>query len=176
MSIKKICSKDNINLYKKTDNGIHNFYFEYDIHNDKIFNLLKNDIFKIIFELNKDLIDKMEVICQNSEGGTIILFFKDVLKDIKMKKRFICIHYTVDNRNDNITYKTKELNNDFNFEGYLPIQWKHAEIQFILIQDKINAKCNFLLDEDLDTPIYVENTIGKLIKNVFIKLKYLVHT
>ena len=42
--------------------------------------------------------------------------------------------------------------------------------------NKTKFSCKFLIEEDEDVPIYVENTIGKLIKNVFIKLKFLIDT
>jgi len=177
MSVKNICNKDSVSLFKKTENGINHFFFDYEFKDDRIINLVNNDLFNVVFKLNPELIEDIKIITKTDKDGCVILFFKDILKEIKIKKRFICIDYVIQETNEYLIYKTIP-SKKYEFPGYTSIEWNEALIMITKPDDlnKTKFSCKFLIEEDEDVPIYVENTIGKLIKNVFIKLKFLIDT
>jgi len=141
-------------------------------NNLDISNLINTNLFKLIGTINKDIIERVEVINNISETEIDMLYvFKRFGKELGISQKYMYIKSLFLRENNNFYIKNESIpyelpidydciKNDF---GYLKIEEKDNN------NYEISYEFKMTIDEDL--PTYMENIIGNLMKNIFINFK-----
>ena len=141
-------------------------------NNLDISKIVNTNLFKLIGTINKDVIERAEIINNISENEVDMLYvFKRFGKELGISQKYMYIKSLLLRENNNYYIKNVSIpyegtisygciKNDF---GYLKIEEKSNQLYDISYEFKMT------IDEEL--PKYMENIIGNLMKNIFINFK-----
>ena len=171
---KIICNKGDISLSKKEK--YFNINFNLKNNNINLNNFLNFKIYELLFELNKDIIEKIEFIDNKINNSLdILLLFHNFGKEFGFKKKYMFIRtlrHNVDNdivifKSVNIPYTNEKIKKKYDL--------MECKLSTLIINIKnhsdVNVNYNFEINIEEELPIYMENLVGILMKKTFHRLK-----
>tara|TARA_B100001093_G_scaffold497630_1_gene544788 strand:+ start:424 stop:984 length:561 start_codon:yes stop_codon:yes gene_type:complete len=168
-----ICNKENILLKKNNINK--NFILELNVSNNNLNlkNIISFKIYDLMAELNKDVIEKIEIFDTNTKNKKdILIIFKHICKEMGISKKYMFLETEIIEKNSN--FNIIGISKDYNYKLEKCEQLKPT-ISFLDINvenlHKINLKYEFNIIFDEDMPIYMENMFALLMKKIFLNLK-----
>ena len=129
-----------------------------------------------MYELNKDIIERIEFIENGIKDSLDILFlFNNFGKELGFKKKYMFIRTTKNNLDNNIIiFKSESIPylND-NIKKKYDLMECVSSMLMINIKNESNAYINYTFNINIEEelPIYMENIIGILMKKTFHRLK-----
>ena len=175
---KIICSKKNIMLTLDNDTRIHHIHFTIPSNHFDIQNYTNFTIYELLFELNKDVVESIEITKQYSENkADVLIIFKELGDTIKIPKNYmyITIYKHRNNDKNEVTFKSENNNNIDSIRH--KISGCHRTIcDYSLLTIKkeettIIFNYAFKFDIAFQESNFIYNIIALLIKKVFYKLK-----
>ena len=168
--IKILCDKSNIVLYKLADEYEYQLNFNIKNYNYNMRTILEKDIYQLISNLNKDLIENIKTIKKNNDGSSDLqLSFNSFGKELGLRKKIMYINVITEEMNNTISYISKDIGNYFmkdNDSDIIYNKYSILTINFLTNHEaEICQKFNIDIKEDL--PIFMQNMIGIIMKNVF---------
>ena len=178
---KIICSKDNIILKRhiidnnNNNNNNNNFTIDFQIINKLNLNMkdiIDNKLFNLIGIINKDIIEKSEIVNHISDNELDILYiFKRFGADLGISKKY-CFFKTI------IQYNTNQIIIHSESIPYLenineePIICKYTKL-YVTNYDQsiIDIHYNFSINIEEELPIYMQNMLGILMKKILNNFK-----
>jgi len=173
---KKIDTKDNINLYVSNNNK-NDYFLSMSLVNTN-YNLKKVinfNIFNLIFELNKDIIENLHLEELDNNKANVLILFKDLAKDLGIKKKYMYSHLSFIENENYIVFDGKSIDtypDESLIKKYDRIiaPYSNLTINFENIHT-INLTYNFEISISDDLPIYMETFPGLLMKKIMLRLK-----
>jgi len=177
IKLSTLCNKENILLQK--DKKSNTFYIAFECENSKINikKLINLKIYNILFQLNKDIFDDINVEKINKNEANIRFLFKSIGKEVGIKKKFL---YTktkiIKNKEDNtISFVTNDQTFDLDnsiYSKYDKIETKYENL-FIKKINKHKIQIQYMFNYDIkeELPVYMENVMGFMMKKIFYRLK-----
>lgn len=170
-----VCNKQNMILKVNKEENIYMLDFEMDNKNFDLSKLMDFKIYDLIQQLNNDIIEKIEIIKQNSENEIDLLFiFKRFGQSAGIPQKYLILK-TIRNVMDNlILFKSTDANIELEkMNNHIAEKMKcnFAELTIIPYQNKLRLNYKFSIDIKEDLPIYMENIMGLMMKKIFYRLK-----
>jgi len=185
-NFKVICSKDNMLLRKNIEMKL--FSLEYTIQNQNcnITSLLNVNIHKLLFEVNKDIIEKIEIIPVSESEFNILFLFKEFCGDLGGSKTYMYVHTHINTRytNNNTTgteiiFTSKSVPYQFHQhlveQSYKLLEYPLYIKKYIIhSQNQCQVIHMFKLkpEHEQNLTVTMENTVGILIKKMYLRLKF----
>jgi hypothetical protein len=182
-NFKTICVKEKMHLKREKNNNIFLLQFLAENDNINMYNIINLDIYNLMFTLNKDNFDKIELdnitTISSSHDKVInevnVLFlFKPFGTDLGIKPKYMYVKVT------EVCESTKKTYNCVDIDYTRPEELKNYDkivnnISSMIINfescHKINVNYIFKLELSHSLPIYMENIMGLIMKKVFVNLK-----
>jgi hypothetical protein len=171
---KIICTKENIILSK--DVKTNTFNLEFDITNPSIClpRLINFSIFQLLGELNKDVLQSVEVTKTYSDSEIDLLYiFKQFGADLGIAQKYMHIRVNGIAEDKRITFTSKSSPYDSTLdkrleliddsESTMVVEWEH--------EHKVHVSYYFKAHVQDSLPIYMENLMGMLTKKMFYRVK-----
>lgn len=140
-------------------------------NNLDISKLINKNLFKLIGIINKDIIENVEIINNISDNELDLLYiFKRFGKELGISQKYMFIKSLL-LKEDNIYY-IKNYSIPYNNE--IKQDCIKNEFGYLTIKDNknnIDITYEFKMSISDELPIYMEDLIGKLMKNIFINFK-----
>lgn len=181
---KVVCSKDQMVLRKHKTQNL--FCLEFGCKNDN-FNLtsfITFKIFDLVFELNRDVLDAIKPMKQISDTEyEYIYLFKNLNEDLGMKKKYMYVNKTI-SYNDSgreivITSKSVPFDGhaDMVTNGY-DVMETSLSVQKFVCTDNHTMRVLHMFKINIvdDLPVYMENTIGIVIKKIYHRFKMFIES
>jgi len=192
-TLKMVCNKDQVSLFKDVINAADKTYkIVFKAHNDgfPISTMVGFKMYTLLYELNRDIIHSFKVIKENDKSIEMIFLFKSVGKEFGLAPKFMhtittvdcieqqphscCIFNSVDvssNENDdNISipkkYERLHTNNSALTVHFISNNELYFDFTFSLKDNDNNNG-----DNQNESPIYMENSVALMIKKMFCRLK-----
>ena len=175
-NFKILCNKENIYLSKDKEKNM--YLLEFKVKNPKIFipNLINFKIYELLFELNKDVIESVEIkrIINENEIDVLILF-KQFGESFGIKKKFMYVNVQIEYSQNIIYIRSNDLSlNDTSITNfYEPMKNDLSFIRIASSEDghEIDLQNIFKMSVSDELPIFMENITGILMKKIFHRLK-----
>lgn len=182
-NFKSICVKEKMHLKREKNNNIYLLQFVAENKNVNMYNMINLDIYNLMFKLNKDNFDKIELdnitTISSSHDKVInevnVLFlFRQFASDLGIKPKYMYVRVT------EVCEPNKKTYNCVDIEYEKPEELKTYDkiintISSMVVNfescHKINISYIFKLDLSHSLPIYMENIMGLIMKKVFLNLK-----
>ena len=185
-NFKTICFKEKMHLKRGKNNNIYLLQFLAENSNVNLYTMINLDIYNLMFTLNKDNFDKIEMhsmasntLSSGSENKNVnevnVLFlFKPFSTDLGIKPKYMYVRVT------EICEPNKKTYNCVDVDYPNPEELKNYDkiintISSMVVNfesyHKINISYIFKLELSHSLPIYMENIMGLIMKKVFLNLK-----
>lgn len=173
---KIICSKKNILLTFNNNSKNYNLNFYTSSSNIDLQKYTNFDIYKLLFELNKDIIESIEIIDLLSENeANILIILKEIGDTIKIPKNYIYLTMYKQYNNGEIIFESKNNNNIDNIKnkiiGCNRSISEYSVLKIINNNNIFNFNYEFKFNIMFQESNFVNNIMALLIKKVFYKLK-----
>ena len=172
---KTVCSKENVLLKREKSCNIFLLQFNLENINKNLHEIINLNMYNLLFTLNKDNIEQIEIKKWNLENEVEVLFlFKPFGKDLGVKPKYMYVKTTANISNDKHVYTSIDIDypNCEEVKNYEKV--KNAISTMIVNFDsnhKININYIFKFDLIQSLPIYMENILGLIMKKMFLNLK-----
>jgi hypothetical protein len=173
--ISTICRKYDILLTKNKSNDIYTLKFNIKNPNITIPNLFNFSLFKLLGDLNKDSLDRLEIMKQNTDSQIEVLFcFTQFGKELGIPPKYMYCETNRRVENNRIVFYSHSISypNDKLGKNYSEISSDFSDLYIdILSPHDVEVTYVFKVDIHEDLPIYMENIIGIVMKKTFYRLK-----
>lgn len=177
-SMISVCKKLDVNLLKDKKNDVFVITFTCNNINIPFKNLINFSIYKLIGEINSDLIERIEIIniIKEDEEANILFLFNDFCKDLGIGKKYMYINVKREIEDNKYIFKSSDLNYDYIKElerkGYSKIKNDISTMTIsILDNNTFNVFYVFKFDINEPLPLYMKHMPGIFMKKIFINLK-----
>ena len=184
---KPICTQNDMRLGKNTDMKLFTLEYNYNNPNFDILSLVNINIHNLLYEVNKDIIETIEVHPHPTEKSqhNILYKFREIGGDLGGFKTYMYVNTKIAKRfagngNTEIIFTSKSI--PFEDHGRLVTQ-KYTLLEYPLYIQKYiyleNATSNIQVlhmfklkpDQETELTVAMENAIGLLIKKMYFRLK-----
>jgi hypothetical protein len=184
---KPICTQNDMRLGKNTDMKLFTLEYNYSNPNFDILSLVNININNLLYEVNKDIIETIEVHPHPTEKSehNILYKFRDIGGDLGGFKTYMYVNTKIakrfaSNGNTEIVFTSKSI--PFEDHSRLVAQ-KYTLLEYPLYIQKYiyleNATSNIQVlhmfklkpDQETELTVAMENAIGLLIKKMYFRLK-----
>ena len=184
---KPICTQNDMRLGKNTDMKLFTLEYNYSNPNFDILSLVNINIHNLLYEVNKDIIETIEVHPHPTEKSehNILYKFRDIGGDLGGFKTYMYVNTIIakrfaSNGNTEIVFTSKSI--PFEDHERLVTQ-KYKLLEYPLYIQKYiyleNATSNIQVlhmfklkpDQETELTVAMENAIGLLIKKMYFRLK-----
>lgn len=182
-NFKTICFKEKMHLKREKNNNIYLLQFVAENSNVNMYNMINLEIYNLMFKLNKDNFEKIELdnitTISSSHDKVInevnVLFlFTPFASDLGIKPKYMYVKVTEVCEPNKKTYNCVDIDypNTEELKNYDKVV---NTISSMVVNfescHKINISYIFKLDLSHSLPIYMENIMGLIMKKVFLNLK-----
>ena len=172
---KTVCFKENVLLKREKSCNIFLLQFNLENNNKNLHDIINLNMYSLLFNLNKDNIENIEIKKWNSLNEVEVLFlFKPFGKDLGVKPKYMYIKTNACISSNKHVYTSIDIDypNCEEVKNYEKV--KNAISTMIVNFDsnhKININYIFKFDLIQSLPIYMENILGLIMKKMFLNLK-----
>lgn len=173
---KIICSKKNIFLTLNNNTNNYNLIFNTLCSNIDLQKYTNFNIYKLLFELNKDIIESIEIIDLLSDNeANILIILKEIGDTIKIPKNYLYLTINKIYNNNEILFESTNNDNIDKIKnkiiGCNKTISEYSVLKIINNDNKLIFNYEFNFKMLIQQSKFVNNIIALLIKKVFYKLK-----
>jgi len=183
---KTICFKEKMHLKREKNNNIYLLQFLAENSKVNLHTIINLDIYYLMFTLNKDNFEKIEMhsidsttISSGSENKNlnevnVLFIFKPFATDLGIKPKYMYVRVTEVCEPNKKTYNCVDVDypNPEELKNYDKIiNTISSMVVNFESYHKINISYIFKLELSHSLPIYMENIMGLIMKKVFLNLK-----
>ena len=183
---KTICFKENMHLKREKSNNIYLLQFLAENSNVNLYTMINLDIYNLMFTLNKDNFEKIELhgmVSTTLSSGmenrnvnevNVLFIFKPFAADLGVKPKYMYVKVTETCEPNKKTYTCVDADypNTEDLKNYdKVVNTISSMVVNFESYHKINISYIFKLDLSHSLPVYMENIMGLIMKKVFLNLK-----
>ena len=170
-----VCNKEDMILKVNKEDNIYMLDFETKNNNFDLDKLMDFKIYDLIQKLNEDIIEKIEILKQNSNDEIELLFiFKRFGKSAGIPQKYLLLKTLRQKMNNLILFKSEDCKYEIpTMTNHVAqrMDCKFAQLTIIPYSNKLRMNYKFSINMKEDLPIYMENILGLMMKKIFYRLK-----
>lgn len=182
-NFKTICFKEKMHLKRDKNNNIYLLQFYAENNQVNLYNMINLDIYNLMFTLNKDNFEKIEMYNisssptsqdKNINEVNVLFIFKPFAADLGIKPKYMYVRVTETCESNKKTYTCVDIDypNPEELKKYdKVVNTISSMVVNFESYNKINISYIFKLELSHSLPIYMENMMGLIMKKVFLNLK-----
>ena len=172
---KLLCDKYAVKLFNT--NKRHEYSIRFNCCNDNydLSKLLNYNLYKLLAELNPDLIEKIEITTDelNSNNKNILFMFKSPGQGLGMLNKYMHVTTHQEIYDKKIIFRSTDTNKKVELpKNYEKVTCNYSELTITVNSiHNIDFVYDFHIDLHEDLPKYMENLVGYMMKKLLYKLK-----
>lgn len=154
-----------------------NYSLSFEMENNNIFlpKIIDFNLVKLIYDLNSDIYEKVNLHSINENEATIVLLMKHLFEDLGLPQRFSHVYMKKIVGEKNIKFISQTIKSE-----RPPDMPPDAEVMNIqnmtcncelLTQHKIKFTCNILFEPIMNIPAVMEKIVGLILYKIFNRVK-----
>ena len=162
-------------LFVKNKDKNYSLYFEIENNNIILEKIIDFHLVKLIYDLNPEIYEKVNLKIMNENEATINLLLKHLYEELGLPQRFTYVHIKKEISKDNITFESKTIKSERpegmpNEAELMPIKNMIIKCD-IITQHKIKFTCNIIFEDTMIIPSIVEKIVGFVSFKIFSRVK-----
>ena len=172
---KSVCNKECVFLKREKSCNIFLLQFILENKNKNLHDIININMYSLLFNLNKDNFEKIEIKKWVSPNEVEVLFlFKPFGKDLGIKQKYMYIKTLAEVKNEKHVYTSFDIDYP-NIEELSKYEKVKNTISTMVInfESDFRININYIFKFELThlLPIYMENILGLTMKKMFLSLK-----
>ena len=172
---KSVCNKECVFLKREKSCNIFLLQFILENKNKNLHDIININMYSLLFNLNKDNFEKIEIKKWVSPNEVEVLFlFKPFGKDLGIKQKYMYIKTLAEVKNEKHVYTSFDIDYP-NVEELSKYEKVKNTISTMVInfESDFRININYIFKFELmhSLPIYMENILGLTMKKMFLSLK-----
>jgi hypothetical protein len=182
-NFKSVCVKEKMHLKREKNNNIYLLQFLAENSKINMYNMINLDIYKLMFTLNKENFEKIELDTITTISSSddklvnevnVFFLFKPFGSDLGIKPKYMYVKVTEVCEPNKKTYNCIDVDypNREDIKNYDKVV---NAISSMVVNfescHKVNISYIFKMDLNHSLPTYMENIMGLIMKKVFLNLK-----
>jgi hypothetical protein len=185
---KPICTQNDMRLGKNSEMKLFTLEYIYSNPNFNILSLININIHNLLYEVNKDIIETIEVHPHPTDSNeyNILYKFRDIGGDLGGLKTYMYVNTKVSNKSANngnteIIFTSKSIpfenHGELNRQKYKLLEYPLYIQKYIYQEGLPSASIQVLHmfklkpDQETELTVAMENAVGILIKKMYLRLK-----
>jgi hypothetical protein len=185
---KPICTQNDMRLGKNSEMKLFTLEYIYSNPNFNILSLININIHNLLYEVNKDIIETIEIHPHPTDSNehNILYKFRDIGGDLGGLKTYMFVNTKVSNKSANngnteIIFTSKSIpfenHNELNRQKYKLLEYPLYIQKYIYQEGLPSASIQVLHmfklkpDQETELTVAMENAVGILIKKMYLRLK-----
>ena len=170
----ELYSKDGF-VFTKNEKNNYSLTFEMVNNNIILSKIIDFNLVKLIYDLNNDIYEKVNLKIINENEATINLLMKHLFEDLGLPQRFSYVHMTKISKENNILFESQTIKSEIP-EG-MPVEAELMPLKTmicncnIISPHKIRFTINVLFDNHMLIPAVVEKLVGLILYKIFNRVK-----
>ena len=169
-----VCDKNDILLTKKK--GTNCFSLHFNVYNPNIIikNLINPTIYEVIYKLNKDVVERIEIsdMAMDSNCFDVLFVLKRFGSELGIAQKYMFLKTTRETDEKQIRLLSKSVPYSKTVPNCETAVCDYANlIVNIVSENEVNINYEFDIKLEEDLPKYMENIPGLLMKKIFNRLK-----
>jgi hypothetical protein len=158
-------------------NGQNNYSLSFDIENNNMIlsKIIDFNLVKLIYDLNKDIYEKVNLNIINENEATINLLMKHLFEQLGLPQRFSYVHIKRICNENSIIFESQSIKSE-RPEGMpddaqlVPVKNMNCKCD-IITQHRINFISNIIFEDHMIVPPVLEKLIGFTLYKIFSRVK-----
>ena len=174
---KTIYNKNNVVLKKNVDDDSYHLDMRFNNDNINIEKIYNFNLYALLYELNKDILEDVIVNKEKTENSEVLLVFKQFGAELGIPQKYMCLFNEKQMIGDNeISFIGTNIDNS-NEKFNVNKKYEKITVHESILSIKNDSGNQFILDYKFNIdihenlPLFMQNLIGILIKNIFIRFK-----
>lgn len=174
---KTIYNKNNVVLKKNVDDDSYHLDMRFNNNNINIEKIYNFNLYALLYELNKDILEDVIVNKEKTENSEVLLVFKQFGAELGIPQKYMCLFNEKQMIGDNeISFIGTNIDNS-NEKFNVNQKYEKITVHESILSIKNDSGNQFILDYKFNIdihenlPLFMQNLIGILIKNIFIRFK-----
>jgi hypothetical protein len=169
-----IFKKDDI-IFSKKDKNIYEIDCNIENKNISILPFVSFEIITLIYELNKDICENIEIIQINETNINVIIIFKNFLEDLGFLQKYCYLNIQKICNSENVLFNCSTVYNPtlkIISDDLELIEIENMVIKINIINPhKIKLNNTIILDTNENIEPFMEKIAGNIISKIFIRIK-----
>jgi hypothetical protein len=167
-------TKEGFNFIKNTKNS-YSLSFTMENNNIILANIIDFNLVKLIYDLNGDIYEKVQLNKINDNEVIMIMLIKHLFEDLGLPQRYTHVHMKKISEENKITFISQSI-----YSGRpqgMPIDSEQMQIKNmicecnILTPHNIGFKCNIIFEDKMNVPAFAEKMVGLILFKIFSRVK-----
>lgn len=162
-------------FFTKNEKNKYSLYFEMINNNIILSKIIDFNLVKLIYDLNIDIYEKVNLKIINDNEATINLLMKHLFEDLGLPQRFSYVHVKKITQESNIIFETQTIKSERppcmpEDSELMPIKNMNINCN-IITPHKISFQFAILFEEQVLIPQVVEKLVGLILYKIFNRVK-----
>ncbi len=174
MDSKIIYEKDGM-IFTKIDDKKYCLTFSMENKNILIANIIDFSLFKLIYELNGDIYERVNLTKISENQAVVTLLIRHLFEDLGLPQKYSYLHMTKTINNNQIIFSSQSIHSErpegVPVEAELMAMKENIGICDIVTPHKMNFSFTVQFEDYVEIPQFAEKMIGILLNKIFKRVK-----
>ena len=174
MDSKVLYEKDGM-IFTKIDDKKYNLSFSMENKNILIANIIDFSLFKLIYELNGDIYESVNLTKINENEAVAVLVMKHLFEDLGLPQKYSYLHMTKTVNDKQMIFRSQSIHGErpqgVPLEAELMAMKENIGICTLVTPHKINFSFTVQFEDYVEIPAFAEKMVGILLNKIFKRVK-----
>lgn len=174
MDSKIIYEKDGM-IFTKIDDKKYCLTFSMENKNILIANIIDFNLFKLIYELNGDIYERVDLQKLNENQALVTLLIRHLFEDLGLPQKYSYLHMTKTVNNHQIIFRSQSIHSErpegVPDEAELMAMKENIGVCDIVTPHKMNFSFTVQFEDYVEIPQFAEKMVGILLNKIFKRVK-----
>ena len=174
MDSKIIYEKDGM-IFTKIDDKKYCLTFSMENKNILIANIIDFNLFKLIYELNSDIYERVDLQKLNENQAVVTLLIRHLFEDLGLPQKYSYLHMTKTMDNNQIIFRSQTIHSEIPpgipNDAKLMAMKENIGICELVTPHKVDFSFTVLFEDYVEIPAFAEKMVGLILNKIFKRVK-----
>ena len=174
MDSKILYEKDGM-IFTKIDDKKYNLSFSMENKNILIANIIDFSLFKLIYELNGDIYESVNLTKINENEAITVLVMKHLFEDLGLPQKYSYLHMTKIVDNNQIVFRSQSIHTErppgIPDDAKMMAMKENIGVCDIVTPHKVNFSFTVIFEDYVEIPPFAEKMTGLILNKIFKRVK-----
>jgi hypothetical protein len=162
-------------IFTKIDDKKYKLEFSMENKNILISNIIDFSLFKLIYELNNDIYESVNLTKISENEAVVVFVMKHLFEDLGLPQKYFYLHITKIVTDKQIIFRSHSIHTErpkcVPDEAQIMAMKENIGICDIITPHKVNFSFTILFEDYVEIPAFAEKMVGLILNKIFKRVK-----